>query len=292
VNIVFGKNGQVASCLRDFLLQDGSHNQWHFVDSKECNFSKPQNVYEFLSNLSFVPKIIINTSAYTAVDLAESEQDLAMNINAYAVGKIAQYCKENNTMLFQYSTDYVFNGDGSNPFAPTDTAIPINYYGISKLAGERLIVQSGCNYYIMRTSWVYSQYGKNFVKTMLNLSQKKEEISIVCDQIGSPTNANDIAKMTITMLNKNFNFGIYHFTGDGFCSWYDFACEIIKNTSQFMLVKTQIILPILTAQFPTPAIRPLNSRLNNGTLQEFSTPWLISLEKVMKQLIFDNENNS
>ncbi len=288
MNIIFGKNGQVASCLRE-VLRDDLH-KWRFVGSDECNFENPQNVASFLENLGFIPKVIINTAAYTAVDLAESQKEKAMNINANSVFEIAKFCEKNNAILVHYSTDYIFDGSGTTPFKVNDTPNPINYYGQTKLESEKLILESKCKVYILRISWVYSSYGKNFVKTMLKLMQEREEISVVCDQIGSPTSAFEVAKMTDKLLKNQlpleFPFGIYHLTDGGFCSWFEFALEIEKQARELgcnLAVKK--INPIKTEQFPTPAKRPLNSRLETSQLNEYIKPWEENLASVMREIL-------
>ena len=284
MNIVFGKNGQVASCLRE-VLRDDLH-KWRFIGSDECNFENPQNVTSFLENLGFIPAIIINSSAFTAVDLAASQKEKATNINANSVGEIAKFCEKNNATLVHYSTDYIFDGSGQTPFKVDDIPNPINHYGQTKLEGERLILESKCKAYILRISWVYSKYGKNFAKTMLKLMQEREEISVVYDQIGSPTSAFEVAKMTHSMLKNQLQFGVYHFTDGGFCSWFEFACEIEKQARKLganLAVKK--INQIPTSQFPTPAKRPQNSRLETSKLSEFIKPWQENLASVMREII-------
>lgn len=277
--LVFGYNGQIARCLRD-LTQ--SNNDFQFVSSSECNFSNPQNVDEYLNNLQQIPSFIINASAYTKVDDCEINQEEAFNVNGYSVGVIANYCKKNNIKLIHYSTDYVFDGEGVSLYKTIDKPNPINTYGKSKLLGEELAIASGCEYYIIRTSWVYSEYGVNFLKTMLNLMVTKNEISVVSDQIGSPTYALDIAKITLDVITGNYDSGIYHFTNEGFCSWYDFAMQIFYLAQELSFpVSVQKIHAILTKDYPRPAPRPLNSRLDKGILSGKLTPWQVSLKKAM-----------
>ena len=288
MNIVFGKNGQVASCLR-MVLHKELH-KWRFIGSDECNFENPKIVASFLENLGFIPEIIINASAFTEVDLAESQKEKAMNINANSVGEIAKFCEKNNTILVHYSTDYIFDGSGQTPFKVDDITNPINHYGATKLECERLILESKCKAYILRISWVYSSHGKNFVKTMLKLMQEKEEISVVCDQIGSPTSAFEVAKVTDALLKNQleFPFGIYHFTDGGFCSWFEFACEIEKQARELgcnLAVKK--INPIKTDQFLTLAKRPLNSRLETTQLSEYIKPWKGNLRRIIKNILLD-----
>ena len=269
-----------------------NHQDWQFVSSKECNFESPKNVDIFLNDLKQKPSIIINAAAYTAVDLAEEEHDKAMNINAKSVGIIAKYCKKNDITLFHYSTDYIFDGTKNGEYSTNDIPNPVNFYGTSKLMGEQEIIKSGCKYYILRISWVYSQYGKNFLQTIIKLIQDRDEIQIVNDQIGSPTSAIDIANITMLILKKQMPFGVYHFTNEGFCSWYEFACEIIDIVKSFGLkTKIQNIKSIPTKNYPTLAKRPLNSKMNKGVLNDDLQPWKDSLKQVMDRIfVIDNCN--
>lgn len=290
MNIVFGRTGQVASSLFDYISASNLSSGWRFVSRSECDFSNPENVSKFLSLLEVIPKVIINAVAYTAVDLAETERETAMNVNAKSVFVLAKFCKENDVTLVHYSTDYIFQGTSDVPFKTDDEPHPINFYGESKLVGERAIADSKCMAYVIRVSWVYSSCGKNFVKTMLKLMQEREEISVVSDQIGSPTSARDIAKITMQMLSEDssgkFLHGIYHFTNEGFCSWFEFATEIcnIAQELEFPL-KIKKIKPILTKDYPTLARRPLNSRLEKDDLNEYLVPWKKSLRDVIKEII-------
>lgn len=279
MNIVFGKNGQVSKCLADIL----NHQEWRFVSSLECNFENPENVSTFLHSLTEKPSVIVNAAAYTAVDLAETEQEKAISINATSVGVIAKYCQINDIILFHYSTDYIFDGTKDGEYHTDDATNPVNFYAKSKLMGEQEIIQSECKHYILRTSWVYSQYGKNFLKTILRLIQERSEIQIVGDQIGSPTSAIDIADITMLIIKKQLPFGVYNFTNEGFCSWHEFACEIADIAKSLGLkVTVQNIKEITTKDYPTPAKRPLNSRLHKKELNNYLVPWKESLKRVMQ----------
>jgi len=244
---VIGKRGQVASALQ------AVYSSAKFFGREELDLANPD--FARLGK----PDVIINSGAYTAVDKAETEQELCNQINHLAVAALAEYCAENNITLVHYSTDYVFDGTGNQPFTEDNTInlAPINVYGKSKLAAERAIAQSGCKHYILRTSWVYSFTGNNFVKTMLRLADKPE-LKVVNDQIGCPTYAPDIAAYTKKLLEANPPSGIYHFTGSEQISWFDFAKMIIPQTN---------VLPIPSSEYPLPAKRPLNSRLDTTKIK-------------------------
>lgn len=247
---VIGKTGQVARALLE-LLPDSK-----FYGREEIDLADPD------FGIIGKPDIIINAAAYTAVDKAESEPELADKVNHLAVAALAEYCAAHNITLVHYSTDYVFDGSGTEPFTEDNTQnlSPLNVYGRTKLAGELAIITSGCKYYILRTSWVYSHEGNNFVKTMLRLSGERSELKIVADQVGSPTSAADIAENTLTLLEKNPPYGIYHFVPDKQLNWYEFAKLILSG-------KNINLLPITSAEYPVPAKRPLNSRLANSKIK-------------------------
>ena len=248
--VVLGKSGQVAKALAEVLPGAKFMGRTEFDMAEKLDLTKLGK-----------PDVIINAAAYTAVDKAESEPELCNRINHIAVAELAGYCAKNNITLVHYSTDYVFNGAGYEPFTEENTKdlFPLNTYGSTKLAGERAIATSGCKYYILRTSWVYSHEGANFVKTMLRLGAERTELKIVNDQIGSPTLAADIAENTLKLLGSNAPYGIYNFVPDAQLSWADFAHMIIPGTK---------IIPIPSSEYPTPAQRPLNSRLSNKKARE------------------------
>jgi len=206
------------------------------------------------------PAYFINCAAYTAVDKAETEQEAAYTINAEAPGNIASLCKKNKTCLIHLSTDYVFNGQSTMPYKETDATQPINYYGYTKCLGEELALQNNEQTIVIRTSWVYSKYGNNFVKTMLRLMNERAEINVVNDQHGSPTYAKDIAKAIMQIVSaKNFQKGIYHFSNEGIISWFDFACAI----RQIKHLQCKVN-PIASTAYPTPAKRPFYSGLDKN----------------------------
>lgn len=219
------------------------------------------------------PDVIVNAAAYTAVDRAEQEQDLALLINAQAVQLMADEMRRLNGWLLHYSTDYVFDGSGSTPWRETDTAAPLNAYGQSKLAGEQAIRASGCRHLIFRTSWVYGSHGSNFIKTILRLAREREQLSLINDQIGAPTGADLLADVTAHALrsvqaNPDLG-GLYHLAAGGETSWFDYGCYLIdqaRRRGQDLAVKH--ITPIHSSDYPAAAQRPLNSRLDTRTLQE------------------------
>jgi dTDP-4-dehydrorhamnose reductase len=271
--IIFGKNGQVASNLIKIFDDKRDFNVTSF-SSKEVDFSKLNELESFLQNLKTTPNFIINAAAYTLVDKAEEEKELCDIINDQAVLLIANYCKKNDVTLIHYSTDYVFDGLGNEPYLEDNTKNlhPLNHYGYTKLLAERAIINSGCKYLILRTSWVYDDEGKNFVNTIKRLAMEKEELSIISDQIGSPTAAFDIANNTVKIIEKNLNpfpSGIYHFVSNKFMSWYDFAIDIIDSMKKSGIeVMVKKVNPILSKDYKTLAARPMNSRLNCDKLKK------------------------
>jgi dTDP-4-dehydrorhamnose reductase len=268
--LLSGTYGQVGS---NVLNLGKDKHEIKFFDIDSFDYNNPEKLSESLHNLDFKPDIFINPAAFTAVDAAENEQDVCNNVNNISVQKIANYCKENNIFLVHYSTDYVFDGEGEKPFTEdmANRLKPQNFYGKTKLLGEQAIINSGVNYIIFRTSWVYNAIGKNFVQTMLKLMQEREELKIVADQIGSPTYATDIAKTTLKIIEKinlKNTKEIYNLCPSQQISWFDFA-NLIKQTAEENNIKLKIrnILPILSNEYPTPAKRPLNSRLDVSKLK-------------------------
>ena len=227
----------------------------------------------------------MNCAAYTAVDKAESEKEKAFNINADAVGNLASVCKAHATKLVHISTDYVFSGNGTSPYKEEDKIDPVNIYGASKLRGEELALNNNADTIIIRTSWVYSQFGNNFVKTMLRLMKEKESINVVADQFGSPTYAADLAHAIMKIIDhENIAAnGIFNYCNSGVISWYDFAMAV-KNISN----STCAVIPIPTSQFPTPAKRPQYSVLDTAKIKSIFNveipAWELSLKKCLEDL--------
>ena len=258
--LVFGEKGQLARSLQ--LLRP----DYHFAGSRIFNLEQTSSIPEFLDQQR--PHIIINASAYTAVDKAETEVQLAETLNASAPAAMAQWCAQNNAVLFHVSTDYVFDGTSSEAYGESAATHPINTYGRTKLAGEEAIQKTGCAHFIFRTSWVYGPFGNNFLKTMLRLGQERETLNIVSDQRGAPTYSVELASHLIKILEtldiKNQkNWGIYNLCGNQDVTWHEFAQNIFSEARALEIpLKVQNVNPISSSQYPTPAKRPLNSRLS------------------------------
>ena len=254
--LVTGANGQLGKCLQDYVAKNpSSRHQFLFLDRSQLDVSEKEIVETFF----FSNKIdfCVNCAAYTAVDLAETDAENAFKANADAVRFLAEECAEQNATLIHISTDYVFDGESEEPYLPDDQTNPINVYGKSKLEGERWAMDINPKSIIIRTSWVYSQYGKNFYTTMMRLMSERDELNVVSDQIGKPTNANDLATyIHHLILSNDTQYGIRHFAGPEQMSWFEFAQKIAKENG----FKTQIN-PIPTSQYPTPAKRPMWSVL-------------------------------
>lgn len=245
------------------------------------------------------PDIIINPAAYTAVDKAESEAELAYAINATAPGVIAEEAEKLGCALVHFSTDYVYDGRKSSAYSETDQVNPISIYGKSKLAGEDAIRSVGLPHLILRTSWVYGAYGKNFLKTIIRLAGERESLGIVADQFGAPTASLSIAEGLEKLLLKwvpedESQTGVYHFTNTGSTSWHGFACEIVKQYSAIekLKINEKNIDPLTTADYPTPAARPVNSCLNHEKLKStfglVLPSWQEGLKSVMEQMVSSN----
>lgn len=240
------------------------------------------------------PDIIVNAAAYTAVDKAESDKGLALQINATAVQAIAEEAAKLGSWFVQYSTDYVFEGAGSMAWQEDDAVSPVNYYGMTKLIGEQAIAASGCKHLILRTSWVYGARGNNFAKTMLRLAADRNELNVIADQIGAPTGADLIADVTAVAIRQALVdpqvAGVYHLAAAGFTSWHEYASLVIEQGKASGLpLQAQAVNPIPTTQFPTPARRPLNSRLNTEKLRKtFSIhlpDWRSGVTRMLKEVL-------
>jgi len=265
--LVLGSKGQLGQCLNDQLAiteHDVVYTSRGQIDIAEFEVTKAQM-------LEISPDIVINATAYTAVDKAEEERQAADRINHLAVANIANICNQLDCWLIHVSTDYVFDGNSEVPYKEDNPTNPQGVYGDSKLKGEAAIEASGCKYLIIRTAWVYSEYGNNFLKTMLRLGADRDELSIVGDQIGCPTYAQDIAKSIVSILScldlKDSSSGIYHYCGDEPCSWYDFARAIFLEAEVQGLKTPSYVKSITTADYPTPAIRPAYSVLDCSKIE-------------------------
>lgn len=258
---VIGKHGQLASELGVIASQSDEH-QFNFIAKETIDVIDLKSIEYVFSH--FELDIIINCAAYTAVDKAEQEKEAAELINTNFPNLLAQYCKEKNIHLVQISTDFVFDGTSSIPLTENIQANPISVYGLSKLNGEVAIQNSGCRYTIIRTSWLYSSFGHNFVKTMMRLGTTNEKINVVFDQIGTPTYANDLAETIVRNFSKMIDNPnqYYHYSNEGVASWYDFSYEIMR------IAKLSCdVFPIKSAQYPTPARRPNYSVMDKSKIK-------------------------
>lgn len=261
------------------MLYYVSHITAHALGRNEIDITDPQSIELVIEQLK--PAVIINASAYTAVDKAESEQDEAYLINATAVEYLAKAANQHGIRLLHISTDFVFDGTKNTPYKVDDQTNPINVYGASKLAGE-LAIKAHCptNSAIVRTSWVYSSHGNNFVKTMLRLMAEKDELNVVSDQIGCPTNANSLAKYLWQLAEQDTLEPIYHYSDLGVASWYDFAVAIQSIAlEQGILSKKIVIHPIPSSDYPTPAMRPFFGLL--AAIEGSREHWITSLKQTL-----------
>ena len=280
--LVTGSNGQLASCIKDLAKQYDGLN-FIYTDYQELDICDLNQVNAFFKSNHKI-HYCINCAAYTAVDKAESDADKAFEINANGAKNLAVACREFDAILIQISTDFVFDGEKKEPYTETDVAKPISVYGASKLQGEIEIKQILETYFILRTSWLYSEHGVNFMKTMLRLAETRDEISVVSDQIGTPTYAGDLADVILKIISsKNTNFGLYHYSNEGVASWYDFAKTIFEASN--LKIKLNAIK---TQAYPTPAKRPFYSVLNKSRIKKnlkVETPyWRDSLVKALDKL--------
>ena len=282
--LVTGGNGQLASCIKDVEKQYDDLNII-YTDHLEldiCNLNQIQTFFKSNPQIDYC----INCAAYTAVDKAETEAEKAFEINATGAKNLAQVCNDHDAILIHVSTDFVFDGEKNEPYTETDVANPISVYGASKLQGEVEIQQALKEYFIIRTSWLYSEYGNNFMKTMLRLAETRDGISVVSDQIGTPTYAGDLAEIIIQIINtKTEKYGIYHYSNEGVASWFEFAKEIFKLTKNKIKVN-----PIPSIEYLTPAKRPKYSVLDKKKIIDvfkIDIPfWRDSLKKVILQGTF------
>tara|TARA_B100000212_G_scaffold333361_1_gene302751 strand:+ start:695 stop:1561 length:867 start_codon:yes stop_codon:yes gene_type:complete len=281
--ILIGKNGQLGKSIRNLTKLNKHNHNFTFVGRETLDLSNDDNIQDYFENNEF--DIIINCAAYTNVDKAEKEPEVANQVNHLAVSRLSQVANKLKAKLIHISTDYVFDGESNKPYLENDKTNPINTYGMTKLFGEQALLKiMPSNAMIIRTSWVYSEHGNNFVNTMLKLGKLKDEINVVCDQIGSPTNSTDIAKDILKIINnkkyKNniFPTEIYHYSNLGEVSWNDFAEEIFRISK----LKCKVI-PIKSSDYLTPAKRPLNTVMNKDKIsKEFNLDlkfWRDSLEK-------------
>ncbi|MEE6451101.1 dTDP-4-dehydrorhamnose reductase [Gottfriedia acidiceleris] len=276
--LVTGYGGQLGydvvwACEQHGLVVKG-------VGRKELDITKKESVSSIID--SYMPDVIVHCAAYTAVDKAEDDKENCWNVNVEGTRNLVEAAKKHHSKFIYISTDYVFNGKGESPYKEDDQPDPIGYYGLTKYEGEKVVQSLIENYFIIRISWVFGVNGNNFIKTMLKLSETRDELNIVGDQIGSPTYTVDLARLIVDLI-KNDKYGIYHATNEGFTSWADFAKEIVKQTESKTLVKS-----IASEDYPTRAARPKNSRLSKQKLVENgfqSLPsWQDALARYLVQL--------
>lgn len=293
--LLTGKNGQVGWELQRTLASLGDVVA---VGHREMDLVDPDSIRKIIREVQ--PSLIINAAAYTAVDKAESEPDLAMAINGVAPGIMAEEAKRLNAAIVHYSTDYVFDGTKSGPYSEEDTPNPLNVYGRTKLAGERAIQAVGVPHLILRTSWVYATRGKNFLLTMLKLSRERSELKIVDDQMGAPTWSRMLAEVTSQILAQHFSplcrqsasitnvSGVYHIASEGSTSWCGFARKIFEEACRDASFVMPRLIPVPTTDYPLPAARPQNSRMSNVKLgQTFGlaiTSWEKSLVLCLREM--------
>jgi dTDP-4-dehydrorhamnose reductase len=286
--LVTGGNGQLGNCVRRAAAK--SVNEYIFKDVDDLDITDPEAVALDIKVNNY--DVIINCAAYTNVDKAEEQPEIAELINATAVRYLANAAKENGVEMIHISTDYVFGGNLNNtPCDETQQTNPTGVYGLTKLHGEQEIADSGCDYLIIRTAWLYSEFGKNFVKTMLNLTASKPQLKVVFDQTGTPTYAQDLADAIFDIVeNKKYvgNNGVYHYSNEGVCSWFDFTKMIAEMSGH----KSCDIQPCYSSEFPSPVVRPAYSVLDKKKIKEtfgVKVPyWTDSLTKCVFALIHNS----
>lgn len=282
--LITGANGQLGNCLRDLAADFQDKYNFYYTDVAELDITDAEAIEKFVVDNGI--DIIINAAAYTAVDKAEDDEENAYRINCTAVGNLAKAAKKHGLTLVHISTDYVFSGEIATPYVETDTPAPKSVYGSTKLAGERAILESGCRAVIIRTSWLYSEYGNNFVKTMLRLGAERECVRVVCDQIGGPTYAGDLSKVIFCLIENGLEHQgavFYHFANEGVCSWFDFSKAIMEIAGLSCRVEA-----IPTSEYPAKAHRPPYSVFNlskTKTVTKMNIPyWRDSLILVINKL--------
>lgn len=293
--LLTGVNGQVGHALKSKL----SHYEVIALSREQLDLTRVHDIRRIVREVK--PDLIINPAAYTAVDKAESEPELAYAINGTAPKILAEEAARLSSAIIHYSTDYVYDGNKESDYLEEDEVNPVSTYGKSKLLGEDAIRSEGVPHLILRTSWVYGAYGKNFLKTILRLASERESLRIVADQFGAPTSSDSIAEATVKIVDawnteQETLTGVYHFTNTSSTSWHGFSCEIVREYNRLLQVKNwpqlkakvEDIVAITTADYPTPAARPKNSKLDNKKLKQvfqIALPtWQQGLQDVMKKI--------
>ena len=279
--LITGCNGQLGNEMQLLAQANGQH-EWFFTDVDELDITRADAVEEFVSKNAIDG--IVNCAAYTAVDKAESNEDLCHLLNCLAPGYLAESIERRGGWIVQVSTDYVFDGTNHTPYTEDEPTCPNSVYGRTKLAGEQRVMQACSKAMIVRTAWLYSTFGNNFVKTMLRLGREKQELGVIFDQIGTPTYARDLAAAIMTAINKGIVPGIYHFTNEGVTSWYDFTKAIHRIAG----ITTCHVCPLHTSEYPTPAARPHYSVLDKTKIKKtygIEIPyWEVSLTECLSRI--------
>lgn len=274
--IVTGAAGQLGGDVCRILNEKNIPHKG--IDKCDVDITSKKDVEAFFEKTDF--DVLIHCAAYTSVDKAETEKDLCFAINARGTENLAGICKKKNAAIIYVSTDYVFSGEGDEPFEVNDEKSPLSVYGKSKYEGEKAVMSLCERFFIVRTSWVFGEQDRNFIATMLRLSESRSEVNVVCDQIGSPTYSKDLALLLTQMANTE-KYGVYHGTNEGFCSWYELAKKVFEIKGIPMKVN-----PVTSEEYITPAKRPKNSRLSKKTLTDagFSLlpPWEDAVERYLK----------
>lgn len=277
--LVTGVKGQLGYDVVNELKKRG--HEAVGVDIEEMDITDEESVNRVIREAA--PDAVIHCAAYTAVDAAEDNVDLCRAVNATGTGNIARVCKALDIRMMYISTDYVFNGQGTRPWEPDDQREPLNIYGQTKYEGELEVEENLNKYFIVRIAWVFGVNGKNFIKTMLNLGKTRDKLSVVADQIGSPTYTFDLARLLVDMIETE-KYGRYHATNEGLCSWYEFACEIFKQAGMNVTVE-----PVTSDQFPVKAKRPMNSRISKDKLKENGFQPLPSWQDALRRYLTEIE---
>ncbi|MCI5653019.1 dTDP-4-dehydrorhamnose reductase [Lachnospiraceae bacterium HCP1S3_A8] len=275
--LVTGVKGQLGYDVMNELA--GRGHEGIGVDIQEMDITDAASVEKVITEAA--PDAVIHCAAYTAVDAAEDNVDLCRRVNAGGTENIARVCKALNCKMMYISTDYVFNGQGTRPWEPDDKREPLNVYGQTKYEGE-LAVETLEKFFLVRIAWVFGVNGKNFIKTMLNLGKTRDHLTVVADQIGSPTYTYDLARLLVDMIETD-KYGRYHATNEGLCSWYEFACEIFRQAGMNVTVS-----PVTSDQYPAKAKRPMNSRMDKSKLDEMGfkrlPSWQDALGRYLKEI--------
>ena len=278
--LVTGANGQLGNEMQ-VLAKENPQHTYYFTDVQELDICDKQAVWAYIAEKRI--ELIVNCAAYTAVDKAEDNPELAYKLNCEAAKELASAAQFNGAAMIQVSTDYVFDGEGTRPWEPEDERHPLNVYGQTKYEGELAVQNTLEKYFIVRISWVFGVNGKNFIKTMLNLGKTHDHLTVVNDQFGSPTYTYDLARLLVDMILTD-KYGIYHATNEGICNWYEFACEIFRQAG----MKVDVA-PVPASEYPTKAKRPENSRMSKAKLTENGfvrlPSWQDALERYLKEIL-------